>query len=196
MTSREKLLVADQFADSRERLLGVVRGLTPEQWAFRPGQGRWSIGECLEHVVRVENRVIGLIGKKLKEPAEAPKPPDSAAEKEAALMKLVPDRSARREAPEPVRPSGEWPEAAALLAQFEKTRSGTTQFVAGIGADLRIHFLPHPAFGELDCYQWLLVLGLHGARHACVKWKKSSADPAFPQRPRQALLVSPIRFAS
>jgi len=177
MNERERQLAADHLAASEERLFGLVDGLTPEQWSFHPGEARWSIAECLEHVMRVENRIVGLIGKKLEGPPESAK--DHALEKDAVIAKMVPDRTTRREAPEPARPIGQWPDTAELLAEFQKTRARTAQFVADTEGDLRSHSIPHPAFGDLDCYQWLLVLGLHGERHAR-QIEEIKADPGYP----------------
>ena len=85
---------------------------------------------------------------------------------DSVIAKAVPDRTNRREAPEPVRPTGQWADTNELLAEFGKTRQRTTEFAAATQGDLRGHFIPHMALGELDCYQWLLVLSLHGSRHA------------------------------
>src|ERR1700683_2131686 len=86
--------------------------------------------------------------------------------KDAVVAKAIPDRTIRREAPEPVRPTGQWPDANELIAEFRKTRQRTTDFAAATHGDLRNYVIPHMALGELDCYQWLLVLSLHGSRHA------------------------------
>jgi len=162
MEEHERQLVLDQLTASQARLLELVDGLTAEQWTFRPAEGRWSAAECLEHVIRVENRILGLIAKKLTEDATAAR----ARVDDSVIAKAVPDRTNRREAPEPVRPTGQWADTNELLAEFGKTRQRTTEFAAATQGDLRGHFIPHMALGELDCYQWLLVLSLHGSRHA------------------------------
>jgi len=164
MQHQERQLVLDQLAASEARLLELVEGLTPDQWTFRPAEGRWSIAECVEHVVRVENRVLGIMGKKLAE--GNPEPGKQAPARDAVVAQGVTDRTTRREAPEPVRPTGQWPGADELLAEFRGTRQRTTEFTATTQGDLRSYFQPHGAFGELDFYQWLLVLSLHGSRHA------------------------------
>jgi uncharacterized damage-inducible protein DinB len=179
MEQHERKAVLDQLDASRDRLLGLVEGLTVEQWTFRPGEGRWSISECLEHVTRVENRVTGLIGKKLQEPQE-PEKRELVAGKDAMLARVIPDRTNRIEAPEPARPISQWPDPNELLAQFQTTRASTTRFTAETGADLRRYFIAHPVFGELDCYQWLLALSLHGERHAR-QVEEIKAAEAFPK---------------
>jgi uncharacterized damage-inducible protein DinB len=183
MEEHERQLVLDQLTASRERLLELVHELTAEQWAFHPAEGRWSIGECLEHVVRVENRVFGLIGKKLSEGPSEPekqKPAQDRNERDALVAKAVLDRTVGREAPEAARPTGQWPDSNELLAEFRKTRQRTTEFAATTQGDLRSYFYPHMALGELDCYQWLVVLSLHGARHA-QQIEEIRGAPGFPR---------------
>ena len=177
MNEQERELAAHHLRVSRERMLGLVEGLSPEQWVFHPGEGRWSIGDCVEHVTRVENRVIGFIGEKVEgSPMEVPA---SVREKDAALMKVVPDRTERRQAPETARPEGKWTDAGQLLAEFEKTRAKSAQFAVETRADLRSYTQHHGAFGELDCYQWLLLLGLHAERHAR-QIEEIKAEAGFP----------------
>jgi hypothetical protein len=180
MEAHERQLVVDQLNSSQECLQGLVHGLTAEQWAFHPAEGRWSINECLEHVMLVENRILGLIGKKLNESPPEPEKRGQSRATDALVAQAIPDRSNRRQAPEPVRPTGQWTDPNELLAEFRKTRKRTTEFAATTQGDLRNYFLPHMALGELDCYQWLLVLSLHGARHAQQVEEIKSA-PGFPR---------------
>jgi hypothetical protein len=179
MEEQERQLVVEQLTSSRDRLRDLTQGLTAEQWTFHPGEGRWSIGECLEHVMRVENRVTNLIAQKLTENAPDPKQ-NTERISDALLMESILDRSVGRQAPEALRPTGQWQNADEVLTEFEATRQRTTQFVATTQGDLRSYFHPHGAFGELDCYQWLLAISSHGARHAQqIEEIKATAD--FPK---------------
>ncbi len=182
MQEHERQVVIDQLNASRDRILGVVEGLTPKQWEFRPAEGRWSIAECLEHVIRVENRICGMIGKALKEGSPQPEkqlPPADLREKDATIAKGVVDRSVTRQAPEPVRPDGKWQGDGELLAEFRKTRERSAEFVRATEGDLRSYFQTHGGFGEIDCYQWLIVMSLHGARHAD-QMEEIRASQGFP----------------
>ena len=177
MEEHERQLVLEHLKASREQLLALVDGLTAEQWKFQPAADRWSINECLEHVIRVENRVAGIVRTKLGE--GGPDAGERARVDDAVLLAALPDRSVGRQAPEPARPTGQWPDGDELLAEFAKTRQRTVHFAATANADLRNYFHPHAAFGELDCYQWLLVLSLHGSRHA-KQIEEIKAAPGFP----------------
>lgn len=177
MNDQERKLASEHLRASRERLLGLVSDLTAEQWKFQPGEGRWSIAECLEHVTRVENRVLGIIQKKTEEQPQTVAP--DIREKDTFLLSAVPDRTERRQAPEIARPSGQWTDPREMLDQFETVRASSAQLAAETKADLRSYIYPHGAFGDLDCYQWLLLLGLHSERHAR-QIEEIKADPAFP----------------
>jgi hypothetical protein len=179
MNSEERRLLLNDFSSTREHLLRIVDDLTPEQWRFHPAEGRWSIGDCIEHVTVVEARVLRAIGKHLERPAEPEKRP-LAAGKDAAARQRIPDRSRRIEAPEPVRPTGKWENPDQLLAEFLATRDRTIHFTSTTDGDLRNHIFAHVSLGEIDCYQWLVVLSLHGGRHA-QQIEEIKAHPAFPQ---------------
>jgi DinB superfamily len=176
MEAHEKAAVLGHLNSCREQLLKLVDGLTPEQWQYEPAEGRWSVNQCMEHVVRVENRVLGNVQKKLGDGADEldkPRVDDN------VLLQAVQDRSVVRQAPEPARPVGQWPNADELLAEFASTRQRTIDFASTAPDNLRNHLLPHGAFGDLDCYQWLLLLGLHGKRHA-QQIEEIKATPGFP----------------
>jgi hypothetical protein len=177
MEAQERKLVLEQLTGSREKLLGLVDGLTGEQWAYRPAEGRWSINECLEHVTTVEMRVLGIVTTKLAEGAPGAAKPELRG-KDELLMIAVLDRTTRRQAPEPVQPGGKWVDAQ-VLDEFSKARQRTLDFAETTDADLRGYFNPHAAFGELDCYQWLVLLSVHGSRHA-LQIEEIKASAGFP----------------
>ena len=179
MNEQERQAVTDQLTAGHQRIVGLVDGLTPEQWTFRPGEARWSINECVEHVMNVENRIVGLIGQKVSEPPDSGH--DSPRRNDEEIAKVVVDRTNRRQAPEAVRPTGKWQDGKDLLDEFQNTRSRSRQLIARSDGDLRNYFIPHQFFGQLDCYQWLLLLGAHAERHA-KQIEEIKADSSFPRR--------------
>jgi DinB superfamily len=52
-----------------------------------------------------------------------------------------------------------------LLAEFAAARKRTSEFLATTNAPLRQYAFPHPRFGQVDCYQWILLVAGHGDRH-------------------------------
>jgi hypothetical protein len=178
MEIHERQLVLDQLASSEARLLELVDGLTPEQWSFRETPERWSIAEIIEHVIAFENFITHAIAKALEGPAELAKKA-LAAEKEPSVLGLANARSTKFNARESVHPVGKWPDTTELVGELRKIRARTLAFAAETQGDLRNHFFPHIAFGDLDCYQWLVVLGQHAARHA-LQIEEIKVHPAYP----------------
>jgi DinB superfamily len=180
METRERQFVLEELTSSEARLLELVDGLTPQQWNFRETLDRWSIAGIIEHLILFENFILGAIAAVLTAPAE-PGKKALAAGKDPLVLGLADTRSTRIQAREALRPIGNWPDADERIAELRKTRARTMTFAAETDADLRNHFFPHLAFGDLDCYQWLVVLGRHGARHA-LQIAQIKADPAYPRR--------------
>ena len=107
MTVAERETLLKNLADSRERLLGTVQGLSHEQLHYRLAPGRWTVAECVEHIATVEGRVLGLIQKTL---GDSPTPAKRCAMEDSALVENVAGRITRFPAPEYVVPRGQWPD--------------------------------------------------------------------------------------
>jgi len=178
MEPHERKLVLDQLASSEARLLDLVAGLTQQQWSFRETPERWSIAENIEHVIVLENFITQTIAKVLEGPAE-PEKKILAAKKESLVLGVANSRSMKIKAREAALPAERWPDPAELISELRKTRARTTAFATETQANLRDHFFPHVAFGDLDCYQWLVALGQHGFRHA-LQIEEIKADPKYP----------------
>jgi uncharacterized damage-inducible protein DinB len=161
MRPEEREVLLKNLSESRERLLRMAEGLSSEQWHYRPAADRWSVADCVEHITTVEGRIIGLIQQTLEGGPDSSK---SNAMKDEALVADVAGRVTRFQAPEMLTPTGRWP-CEELLKEFDGARQRTREFSSSTAADLRQHFFRHPVFGELDLYQWLLVLAAHCDRH-------------------------------
>jgi DinB family protein len=180
MDELERRLVLEQLASSEARLLGLVGGLTEEQWSFRETPERWSIADNIEHLIVFEGFIRSAIAKTLEGAAEPEKKAEVGA-KEPSVLGIANGRSNKLIAREVVRPTGRWPDRNELLLELQKTRAVTVAFVAETEARLRDHFFPHISLGDLDCYQWLVVLGQHTLRHV-FQIEEIKADPGFPSQ--------------
>ena len=146
MTSAERELLLKNLAESRERLLRMAKNLSREELHYRPAPGRWTVAECVEHIVTVEKRLLGAIQKTLETGPDSSKRSTMDGQDEALIAGLV-ARVIRFQAPEPVLPTGRWPDEQ-LLQEFEAARVQTRDFAAITTADLRRHFFKHPVIGE------------------------------------------------
>ena len=178
METQERQLVMDGLASSEARLLALVEGLTPAQWSFREGPERWSIAEIVEHLILFEEFIRGAVARALEGLAE-PEKMGEVGLKEHLVLGLAEARNVRFNAREVVRPAGRWADTGEMIAELRKTRARTVAFAEETQAELREHFFAHVAFGDLDCFQWLVVLGRHMERHA-LQIEQIKADPAYP----------------
>src|SRR5271154_393064 len=70
-------LTDEEFAEliklhdhSLNKLLGLISGLSDEQWNFKQNAKRWSVGECVEHIVRSEHALFQNAVKAMKNPPD------------------------------------------------------------------------------------------------------------------------------
>lgn len=160
MTPAERERAITSLRDSRDRLVALAQKLSPSQLLYKPAPDRWSVAECLEHVIVVENSILGAIEKTVQRLPDSPK---SVTDDDALVTRVV-NRTERATAPDRLMPVGRWPHDQ-LLREFEAVRKRTSEFASATDADLRQSVFPHPRFGPLDCYQWLLLIAAHGDRH-------------------------------
>jgi DinB family protein len=180
MEARERQSLLDQLAASQSRLLAAISDLTSQQWRFREDPDRWSIAENIEHLIHFESFIAQAISNSLTRPAEPEKQPQAASNQPRVLSLGSPEsRRAQLKAREVVRPIGKWSDPSILIEEFRSARARTVAFASEIEADLHCHFFPHIAFGDLDCYQWLLVLSFHTDRHV-LQIQQVKTHPKYP----------------
>lgn len=161
----------EYFEQARNRVIEITTGLSDAQWHFKPGPDRWSVAENLEHIVTVQERVLGPIQDML---AQAPAPPpDRDNERiDAIVMEKVPDRSITAKAPEFIDPTGQSTPDDCLLRLFHNYERLAE--LVETRTDLRDHIMDSPPLrivtnGEyttMDGFQWALTMAAHDLRHA------------------------------
>ena len=151
------------LAETRDALTRSIQNLSDAQWKFKPSAECWSIGEIVEHVVIVENRVANRI---FSEMPNAPAPPAdrNVQELDEIAIQQGADRSTKFQAPVAIHPSGTWTQQEAL-DRFFTSRAGIEALLQSTEVDHRRHAVPHPVMGPLDGYQWILLVAAHSTRH-------------------------------
>lgn len=157
-TSTQSLV--DGLEDGRRQVLAAVDGLTDRAAAVKPGADRWSVLECLEHLVSVEQRFLdfarngGAYETARVDPA-----------REQSLASGMLDRGARRQAPESVLPTGRFQSVADVLAAFNDARDTSVRFARERGDGLYTIKATHPRFGELNGMEVMYLMNGHALRH-------------------------------
>src|SRR5512132_3517447 len=96
----------------RRDFLEATHNISPQQASAKPAPERWSVLECIEHVVTVEDRFLGWISN------GTPIEPQRNTENELRIFTMVRNRLSKAEAPAAVRPQGRFETLAAALAEF------------------------------------------------------------------------------
>jgi DinB superfamily len=186
----DKPAVAALTAADRDKALqylettkdGVIRatsGLSEAQWNFKPGPDRWSVAEVTEHIAAAEDFIRGNIEEKILQ-APPRSEPANVAELDAFVMKAIPDRSHKAEAPGPLRPTNRFGSPEASLKHFAESRAQTEAFLKSHD-DLRAHAVDSPLGKKLDAYEWVLFIAAHSERHT-KQIEEVKADPNFPKQ--------------
>jgi hypothetical protein len=86
---------------------------------------------------------------------------------------------ARVKAPDRVEPRAPIP-AEEAVTRLGKAHAGLVESAEGLSPyDLSVLTFPHPFFGELNLYQWILIGGWHERRHTR-QIERIKASPGFP----------------
>lgn len=152
--------LATVLEEGRVFVLEAVRDVPAEHAAAKPGPDRWSVLECMEHIVIVEERFMGWIisGREIT--------PDASWEKETKLSTMVVDRSFKAVAPEAARPDGRFKTIAEAVEAFNEARDRTARMVEKRGAELYAVGITHPRFGDMNGVELVHILSGHAKRHA------------------------------
>jgi hypothetical protein len=133
----------------------------------RTAPDRWSSINVVEHLAIVEARVAKLLSERIEEARAIGLSAESSSEPILPTIDLsaVRDRTVRVKAPETAIPTG-LDAVAAWTALDEATVKMRGMIAAGDGLALSSVTHPHPRFGPLSVYQWIVFMGAHEARHA------------------------------
>ena len=158
---RDKLV--DHLKKTEAAFLKAIDGVSDAQWTWKPAPDRWSVAEAAEHITKSEDLFLGMAEGTLKTPA-TPEILAKTKGKEETILKVIPDRTQKAKAPEPLVPKGSFASRAALIEAFKASRAKLLALAGGT-TDLRAHAAAGPPLGEMDTYQVILFQSAHTERH-------------------------------
>jgi hypothetical protein len=158
-TDREQILRL--IAESDAALVAAAAGVSDQDMRRRPEPERWSVLECVEHVVLVEDAVFARISVH-----STPGAPPAELRREGQILRGMTKRELKFTAPEFAEPTGRYSSLAEALQEYRKRRARSVAYVEQYQEDPRNRTTLHPAIGPVSCQEMFLVLALHPARHA------------------------------
>jgi hypothetical protein len=165
LTAAERKQAVQHLKKSQDFFLKSINKVSDAQWNWKPAPDRWSLAECAEHIALSEDRLLELITQQVLKSPAAPERKADVAGKDETVLKMVPDRGQRFQAPEMLQPKKTFATRAELIKHFKASRAKTVDFVKKSQDDLRSHFFEHPVLKQLDAYQWVLLISAHTERH-------------------------------
>jgi len=169
-----------QYLESTKKgVLDATKGLSDAQWNFKPAPDRWSVAEVMEHLAAAEDMLRGVTQEQImKSPAVAVRSAEEIKKADESVLTMVPDRSHKAQAPEPLRPTNRFGSPAAAQKHFVESRASTEEYLRN-ATGLREHLGDSP-LGKLDGYEFVLFTAAHSERHT-KQMLEVKADPNFPK---------------
>ncbi|MGD0436290.1 MAG: pentapeptide repeat-containing protein [Bryobacteraceae bacterium] len=163
----------------RRDFLDAARDILPEQASAKPTRDSWSVLECIEHVIFIEDRYLGWIS------GGTAIAPQRDAERELRLFTIVRSRLTKVEAPDVARPQGRFDSLTAALAEFKAVRDRSVQLVQERGEALYSIGAKHPYFGNLNGFELVHLIDGHARRHAD-QIRETRPAPLMSMKPTKA----------
>lgn len=159
----ERTRAVEVLESSYSDFVKLVERLPEHRWSTPPVEDEWSVSQVAEHLRLCEEGMYRAAERAL----SADPNPEWASEtagKDQELEALMMNRERRASAPEIVYPKDPSPQSS-VIDEIGRGRRRSIEFVRTTELPLKQHTFPHPFFGPLSAYQWLLCLGLHNHRH-------------------------------
>ena len=159
-----KVDLKEYFKKTRKTIEDHINGLSEKQMSFKPAPNRWSVSQCLEHIIKTEKMLFGMTKTAL-EAEPNPDRKDEVKMSDEDLIAGITDRSSKVQTSESLMPNGTYESPEAALEAFDEQRDEIMDFINDqTEEDLRNHISDSP-FGPVDGYQSLLFIAGHTARH-------------------------------
>jgi DinB superfamily len=178
VTQAEKDRALQYLESTKKNVLEATKGLSEEQWNFKPAPDRWSVAQVMEHIAAAEGFLLDFTKEKVMG-GPAGEPGRDVKKTDQAVLTMVPDRTHKAQAPEPLVPNNRFGSSDGSVKHFIESRSATEDFLKST-AGLRDHVTDSP-LGKLDGYEFVLFIAAHSERHT-KQINEVKADPNFPEK--------------
>lgn len=178
VTQAEKDRALQYLESTKKGVTEATKGLSEAQWNFKPAPDRWSVAQVMEHIAAAEDFLRTLDKEKvmLAPGGEAGR---DVKKTDEAVLAMVPDRTNKVQAPEPLVPTNRFGSPDGSVKHFVESRATTEDFLKNT-AGLRDHVMESP-MGKLDGYEFVLLIAAHSERHT-KQINEVKADPNFPKK--------------
>jgi hypothetical protein len=178
VTQAEKDKALQYLETTKKNVVEATKGLSEAQWNFKAAPDRWSVAQVVEHIAASEDFIRGMLAEKVMT-APAGDAGRDVKQADEAVLTMVPDRTHKAQAPEPLVPTNRFGSPEGAIKHFVESRATTEDFLKTT-AGLRDHVTDSP-LGKLDGYEFVLFIAAHSERHT-KQINEVKADPNFPKK--------------
>ncbi len=178
VTQAEKDRALQYLEATKKNVLEATKGLSDAQWNFKPAPDRWSVAQVMEHIAAAEDFLRDVTKEKVMV-SPAGEPGRDVKKTDEAVLAMVPDRTHKAQAPEPLVPTNRFGSPEGSVKHFVESRVATADFLKNT-TGLRDHVTDSP-LGKLDGYEFVLFIAAHSERHT-KQINEVKTDPNFPKK--------------
>lgn len=180
VSKKERKSAAKFLKETESGVLDAVKGLSTAQLQFKAAPDKWSVEDCMKHIAMSEMAIWDMTKNALAQPATPEKRSEIKMSDDDVKVKIE-DRSSKIKTFPPLEPQNTpFKSMDEAVNSFKENRAKLVDYIKSTDADLRNHLATLP-FGPLDCYQMVLFIGAHSARHM-KQMEEVKADPNFPKQ--------------
>jgi hypothetical protein len=163
----------------RQSVYDRIEGLGAEQAAFRSEPDGWSPAQLAEHMCISEERLSGAIDRFLSAAEAQGRPSAGPAIAPVTIDRVQEQAKGKFKSPLATQPSGSlsMPEIIERMHRSRETLMAMRSRLEAI--DVSDVSFPHPVFGPLNLYEWLVFIGMHERRHL-TQMEAIMSSPRFP----------------
>lgn len=172
-------LIAELDA-SAELLMSKLDGLTEEQYAYQESPERWSIIGVVEHLVKSEDALRGMLADSVLSGEPMMETAEGAGDADMAVRAMMADRSNSIQTIPPLEPTGMFASLDEAVMAFEASRDETVEFLKSTDKDLRAYSRAlDEGMPTMDGAQWVIFIASHVNRH-CAQIDQVKAHEGYP----------------
>ena len=164
IATADRARLIQHLTTTRDQVIAESKNLSDAQWNFKAGPDRWSVGQVVEHIALAESFLYDAHQKAMAGAAATPEQRAATKGKDEIILKAIPDRTKKAQAPEPLQPKTSLGGRDQVIAAFMERRATTLGYASKTTDDLRSRVMESP-LGPVDAYQWLLFVSAHNERH-------------------------------
>jgi hypothetical protein len=174
-----KEFMVSYYQQTFDGLKKSITGLSAEQLQFKPAADKWSISQCLDHILLTEKALFDYAKQGMEKPAN-PERKKEVKVKDEELIKGMNDRSSKAKAPDNIIGKGTYNDPAKALADLQDSRTTILAYLNQFSIDDLRNRINDSFFGPVDAYHGFLYLAAHTSRHTA-QIEEIKADPNFPK---------------